>query len=80
MKIGSKDALVGFIIGLLLGLFLAHQPEKHPHNVWVDRDGFIMVVQKPGSYVYTFAEVDYGYYEHLLTMSPKSPLYPEYAK
>jgi len=80
MKIGSKDALVGFIIGLLLGLFLAHQPEEPPYNVWVDGDGFIRVVQKPGSSVYTFGEMEYGYYEHLTTMSPKSPLYPEYAK
>ncbi len=62
-----KAILFYVILGIIIGYFWGHEPEKPPYEIRLD-GGHIEIVQESGSdYVYTFSHMGEGYYEHSFT-------------
>jgi len=69
----KKKMLMMFIIGVIIGLFWGHKGENRPHDVWLGENESIMVVQKPGSYIYQFGRMSDGSYDFIASEDQKSP-------
>jgi hypothetical protein len=59
----KKYILIYIIFGIILGYFWGHEGEKPPHEIWLDNNKYIAVVQKPKGAVYTFAPIGEGNYK-----------------
>ena len=59
----KKFILIYIIFGIILGYFWGHEREKPPHEIWLDNNKYIAVVQKPKGSVYTFEPIGDGYYK-----------------
>jgi hypothetical protein len=59
----KKDILIYLIFGIIIGYFWGHEGEKQPHEVWLDDNKYIEVVQKPKGSVYTFVPTGDGNYQ-----------------
>ena len=70
----KKKLLMMFIFGFLIGIFWGYKGEDRPHDVWLGENESIMVVQKPGSYIYQFARNSDGSYDYVGNQDkPKNP-------
>jgi hypothetical protein len=59
----KKYILIYIFFGIILGYFWGHEGEKPPHEIWLDSNKNIAVVQKPRGSVYTFEPIGDGYYK-----------------
>jgi hypothetical protein len=59
----KKDILIYIIFGIIIGYFWGHAGKKAPHEVWLDDNKYIEVVQKPRGSVYTFVPIGDGNYQ-----------------
>ena len=59
----KKDIFIFIILGIIIGYFWGYEGEKPPHEVWLDNNKHIEVVQKPRGAVYTFAPIGEGNYK-----------------
>ena len=70
----KKKLLMMFIFGFLIGIFWGYKGEDRPHDVWLGENESIMVVQKPGSYIYHFDRKSDGSYDYVGNQGkPKKP-------
>jgi hypothetical protein len=69
----KKKMLMMFIVGVIIGLFWGYKGENPPHDVWLGENESIMVVQKPGSYIYHFGRNSDGSYDYVGTKAQPSP-------
>ena len=65
----SRKILIGLIIGFFIGFSFGREGEKPPYNVWLEQGVSIKVVQKAGSYVYSYGRMSDGSYELISTLS-----------